>query len=404
MVNWRKNLWIIWIAQILSVAGINFASPFLPYFIQEIGITEQSELKLWAGIIASAPALTMAIMAPIWGLLSDRIGKKIMLLRAMFFGSLILIGIGLSHSITAVIVLRLLQGLLAETMTASAILVSAHTPKDKLSYALGMISASSFIGMSAGPLFGGFSADLLGYRFTFFIGACILAIGFFLVLFAVKEDRSASLSQREEGESPKENNNPGTIVSISILGAFVIIFILRFSRMLPLAFIPLHVQNILETIEGAPSITGLISFGRGAATALASITIVRLGDRYPRMGIITLLLGLSACMTFPVLFTGNLIGFSAFFILATFFLGGIEPLLQSEIISNVPNGKQGLVFGIQTTVSNLGWCIAPIVGSLITIRWGISSIFLIVVISLAVAMVFSLLVISLLKDKNYGTS
>ncbi len=383
--NWRRNLWIIWIAQILSLSGFNFGLPFLPYFIQELGVTDTSRINLWTGIMASAPALSMAVMAPIWGNLADHIGKKIMLLRAMFFGAIILACLSFAHSVTFVFILRLLQGFLTGTITAAAALVSAGTPKDKLSYALGILSSSNFIGISIGPLFGGIAAEYLGYRPSFMIGAAILAAGFFLVLFTIKENKVSEDGRNINNEA--SGNENGRLVTFSIVGALFIILILRFSRILPIPFIPLYIQDFLGTVDGAASTTGFISFARGAVTALASVTIVRLGDRYNKLKMISILVAISAIITFPVFLMQSLFGFSAFFILATFFMGGIEPLLQSEIIGNVPAKKQGLMFGIQTTVGNLGWFAAPLAGSFISNHFSINAVFFAMFVFLSLAAV-----------------
>jgi len=116
---WRRNLAFAWIAQILSLSGFGFALPFIPFFIQELGVTDAEELRLWTGVLASAPALSMAVMAPVWGLLADRMGRKLMMLRAMLFGAIILAGLSLSQTVTTVFVLRVAQGLFTGTMTAA---------------------------------------------------------------------------------------------------------------------------------------------------------------------------------------------------------------------------------------------------------------------------------------------
>ena len=132
---WRRNLHAAWLSQFLAIAGFGFVLPFVPFYIQELGVTDAEELRLWTGILAAAPALSMAIMAPIWGLLADRFGKKLMMLRAMFFGTIIMSLMATTRSVQAVLVLRICQGLFTGTITASAALVAGGTPKDKLSYA-----------------------------------------------------------------------------------------------------------------------------------------------------------------------------------------------------------------------------------------------------------------------------
>ena len=77
MEQWKRNLYTIWFTQILSLAGFSFFNPFVPYFLQDIGVTDPERLSLWVGLISSVPSLVMAAVSPLWGYLADRIGKKV---------------------------------------------------------------------------------------------------------------------------------------------------------------------------------------------------------------------------------------------------------------------------------------------------------------------------------------
>jgi len=154
------------------------------------------------------------------------------------------------------------------------------------------------------------------------------------------------------------------------------LLLLRFARALPVPFLPLYVQDLLGGLKGAASMTGVVSAARGAATALAAVTITRLGDRHPKMMIVTVLLLLASIFSVPVAYAPSLGWFTVLIVIATFFLGGIEPLLQAEISTLAPPRRRGFIFGIQTTVGNVGWFAAPLVGSAVSIRYGVNMIFL----------------------------
>ena len=144
--------------------------PFIPFYIQEVGVTDPVQVRLWVGLTSSGTAITLAIMAPIWGILGDKWGRKLMILRAMAAGALILFLMSLAKNVQTIFVLRLIQGLFAGTVTAAATLVAAGSPKEKLSYSLGFLASSTFIGFSLGPFFGGLAAEYLGYRRAFHMG------------------------------------------------------------------------------------------------------------------------------------------------------------------------------------------------------------------------------------------
>ena len=213
----RKTYTSCGAAQILSVAGFGFMLPFLPFFIQEIGISDPNELRRWVGISASIPALCMAGMAPVWGLLADRFGRKIMILRAMAAGSAILLCMSFVHSIHGILIVRVFQGLLTGTVTASATLVAVGTPKEKLSYALGFLASSTFIGFSLGPFLGGLIGEYFGYRKAFQIGAGILFVGFCVVLFSVREVRLEDTAENSAGHSEKNPLKKGFVILLMVL-------------------------------------------------------------------------------------------------------------------------------------------------------------------------------------------
>ncbi len=380
---WRRNLYGAWLSQLLAIAGFGFVLPFVPFYIQELGVTDPDELRLWTGILSASPALGMAVMAPIWGLLADRWGKKLMMLRAMFFGTIIMSLMAITQSVQAVLVLRICQGLFTGTMTAAAALVATGTPKHRLSYALGLLSSSTFIGISVGPMIGGLVAEWIGYRPSFLIGGAMVAIGFVLVLLLVREsnvDESKTDGSAADAttEPPRQRlfGSVASIISIQMLGLFVLILMLRFVRALPIPFLPLYVQELRGELAGSATATGMISAGRGAVTALSAVTIVRLGDRYPRLLLVGIMLAIAGVFSLPVYFAGSIWSFSAFFILATFFLGGVEPLVQADLSSQVSPARRGLLFGVQSSIASMGWFVAPLIGSFVSIRFGIAHVFL----------------------------
>ena len=71
---WRSTLFVMFIAQLFSIVGFAFVLPFIPFYIREIGVTDEKLVPIWAGILVAASGLTMTIFAPIWGWLSDRYG------------------------------------------------------------------------------------------------------------------------------------------------------------------------------------------------------------------------------------------------------------------------------------------------------------------------------------------
>ena len=404
MTLWKRNLAVAWVTQVFSLSGFGFVLPFLPYYVQEIAPLTDSELRFWVGVIASAPAVTMAIMAPIWGEIADRYGHKLMLLRAMAAGAVVMFLMSRARSIPAILVLRALQGVFTGTVGAAFALVAAGTPARRISSAMGFLSSSNFVGVSVGPVIGGLAAQQFGYRVSFAIGAVVLAVGFVLVtLFIVEPDREHGCADEEDASSgagqsasgscgaaertgarPPTVRVPGlswlarvkTVIGPEVRALFVLLFLLRLVRTLPIPFLPLLVQTMRGTIEGAPVIMGVLQAGAGLATAFAALTLTRLGDRFNRLGLLSILLGVGCLFALPLFAMRSLAAFAVLYITMTFFVGGAEPMVQSELAFRTPQRTRGLSFGVQTTVGNVGWAIAPLIGSFVSIRFGLAAVFL----------------------------
>ncbi|HRS83652.1 MAG TPA: MFS transporter, partial [Smithellaceae bacterium] len=125
---WRSTLVVMCVAQLLSIVGFAFVLPFIPFYIREIGVTDEKLVPVWSGILLAASSLTMTIFAPIWGFLSDRFGRKVMVERAMFAGAFITMAMGMIDNVYQLLVLRLISGAFTGTISASISLVSSVLP------------------------------------------------------------------------------------------------------------------------------------------------------------------------------------------------------------------------------------------------------------------------------------
>ena len=108
---WRQNLVIVWISQFISLMAFSLSVPFTPFYIRFLGVGDESEVKMYSAVASALGSLTFAVMAPIWGLLADRFGRKSMLLRANFGGMIVLGLMGLAPSAGFFVFMRMMQGM-----------------------------------------------------------------------------------------------------------------------------------------------------------------------------------------------------------------------------------------------------------------------------------------------------
>lgn len=111
MENWKKNLYVVWVGCFLTGTGLNLIMPFLPLYIEELGVHNPDQVSMWSGIALSSTFLVSAIMSPIWGKLADQKGRRIMLLRAALGMAIAMILMGLVSNVYQFVGLRLLMGI-----------------------------------------------------------------------------------------------------------------------------------------------------------------------------------------------------------------------------------------------------------------------------------------------------
>ncbi len=389
MEHWRKTIFFIWVAQILSISGFSFALPFIPFYIQEMGITDKDSVKLWSGILMAVATFSLALASPIWGALGDRYGRKKMLLRAMGSGVVIMIGMSYAQSVEHLVILRIAQGLFTGTMAMSMIFAAATAPQERSGSTLGFIHTANFIGFFFGPMLGGFAAQMVGYRNCFMIGACLIAIAFITVLVFVREDfKKPEPEDKLEGAGTNLQSILSDRPYLLLIG---VILLFSFARSLIRPLIPLHIQSVCglsanEALNQAGILIGML----GLMTALSGIAAGKLADRRNKPGIAYLFCMLSIPW---IILAGVASNYLLLFIgmsMYTFFAGGMDPVLQSIIADNTSQKSRGTAFGIVYSFRYIILGISPLVGSVIAVAASIRWVFML---SAMLLLVLSVLII-----------
>jgi DHA1 family multidrug resistance protein-like MFS transporter len=378
MAQWEKNLYASWIAQLLAIIGFSASVPFIPlYLIKDLGIHDQAGAELWAGVMATTSGLAMAIFAPIWGVLSDRFGRKSMVLRAMLGGFVIIGLMPLFNNVWIILVLRIAQGVLTGTVPANVALIASTTPPRRLGFALGLMQTAVFTGSSVGPLIGGFCADITDYKVTFFITAILLLIAGLIVLFFVKEDFVPQPKVHTEGPKPSlAQRMRGQFSSRTFVAMLVVLTLVQFGGSVVAPVLALFIQQLNGSIDGAATLAGLELAVTGIAAAASSVVAGNLADRFGRKQVLiisSLAVGIlyapqAAVTTFwQLLILRGLMGI---------FVGGIMPAANAIIAELIPEGRKGTAYGLVSAASSMGFAVGPITGSIIAAALDIRGIFL----------------------------
>ncbi len=371
--SWRRNLVVIWFTELVAVVGFTVIMPILPLYIPELGVQSEREIRIWSGVVFSAHAVTMGFFGPIWGALSDRYGRKVMVERAMFGGALLIGLMGLAQNVQQLALLRALQGALTGTVTAANALVATTAPRERAGYALGLLQMAIYIGASAGPLLGGLVADNLGYQAAFWVTGVLLFLAALGVLTLVREEFQPVTPLIDGQASTNGVRMPirrrmwqrlaPVLGSSSLLGLLGVRLLMRLGVRLLGPVLPLLIQDIAPAGARVASITGLISGVSAAAGAVGALGLGRLGNRVGYRGILVICAIASAACYVPQCFVSDpaaLLFLQAGTGLA---MGGIVASLSASLARLAPEGQEGIVYGVDASVVAAANAIGPMTGS-----------------------------------------
>ena len=357
---WRSTLFVMFIAQLLSIVGFAFVLPFLPFYIREIGVTDEKLVRVWAGIIGAAPSLTMTIFSPFWGWLSDRYGRKLMVERSMFAGAVIIMATGMVDNVYQLLILRLLNGALTGTISASISLVSSVLPGAKLGFGLGLMQVAVFLGMSLGPWIGGMIADVVGYRWTFIAGGALLLVGGILVLIWAKEKfiRPSAVSLKRSGSMRTLFAQPGFV---SLMAVFLLF---NFSIHIAMPILPLFIEEVGNLKTRVASTTGLLFAVTGATASVSAAAIGYLSDRMGHKRVLVVNLFITGLMWVAHALARNIGQLLVIRIFFGFAAGGNLPTMNALVAKLTPKESYGKAYGLMASMSSLGMTLGPLAGGI----------------------------------------
>ena len=373
MPAWVINLIILWFSQFCASIGFSLSMPFAPYYIQTLGVTDPGMVKIWTTVITAGAPLSMAMVSPLWGWLSDRYGRKPMVLRATWGAGIILFSAAFAPNVYVFALLRVMQGMFSGVASAVITLVACNTPVQRQGLALGSLGSAQFSGHMFGMFIGGFMADKFGYANTFLISGIILASTGVLVWLFVKEKftQPPPLSKAQRRISWREKFTalgPGTM----LLG---LILWMSITRRMDGGLLAIYIQELYGSLEGVAIWSGIINASGSLGALLSGVLASLLIDRLQPQRMMTLAAaGAAVSMVFLGLATSHRMLIPARFLLMLF-LASFDPTLQAWLSKVTLPSKKGIVFGLAQTAKSTGMTIGPCLGGLIAWAWATRLVF-----------------------------
>jgi len=375
MEQWRKNLYILWAAQLLTFIGTSFIMPFMPFYIQQLGVKDLNAAARWSGLVFGITFLFSAFFSPIWGTIGDLYGRKLMILRALFGISIVITMMGFVKNVQQLLLLRALQGILGGFGGPVMTLITTSVPEEQLGFSIGLLQTSTIAGGIVGPLFGGVLADMMGYRPLFRLTGLFAFLSAIAVAIWVKE---------EQGSRGTENNTYGLRDNISfffhskeLLAIAGTIFMMNFGIMLVQPVLPLFISSLGVKKSILSTVTGAIFGSTGLVTLFAAPLWGRRADRQGYKPTLVICVLASAICYIPHAFVKNAYQLALLRIILGFFSAGIPPSTQSIIAYNVPAERRGGVYGLSNSAALLANLLGPVTGGVLASTIGIRPSFLV---------------------------
>ncbi len=379
--KWRATLVAVCIAQATAIIGFDFTLPFVPLYLQQdLGVHGLGQIALWAGLISFGPAIPATICGPVWGRLADRIGYRVMLLRAMVCAAILLACMGAAPSPFILLALRMIQGALSGTVYSAQALVASSVPERETGRSMGLLQMSVYIGATFGPVAGGVVAQLLGYRAAF-VGAGILLGAASVVVFVFVREPA----RKTPAEQKKARPSLWSVLAIpSFAGALLLTMVVQLSNTALFPIVPLFVQELLGRSSGVATATGWVMAFSGVTAAAGSYLAGRAQRRVGLKRPIIVALIAGTALLIPQAYAHSYIAFLLVRGLGSMAFGALFGLVGVWAAIASPKEAKGTAFGLLGAASSLGFGAGPLMGGMLTAAFGIRPVFIIAAASLVV--------------------
>jgi DHA1 family multidrug resistance protein-like MFS transporter len=267
--RFRRATYGIAAGSAIASMAMNFWLPLLPLYMQELGASSKATALFWTAIANLVLGVARIVSGPIWGLISDRFGRKPMFVRTLLFASATIVLVGVAREPWQVAAAFAVQGLFSGFTPAATALMSVSVPEERMSSSLNLVTGGQYLGTTLGPALGAGLVVLFGFRGAMFSGASLPIIAAAIVLMLVPRDtvepRAPRALTADGSASKPARAAPWRALPAQFYVAIVVFFLLFAMNQVVRLLTPLALQDI----EGRDSVAGIsgVAFSLGGLAA-----------------------------------------------------------------------------------------------------------------------------------------
>ena len=359
--NRKAAIGFIFITLLIDVTGLGLIIPVVPKLIEDLlHTTNISKVALFGGLLSFSYAIMQFLFAPVLGNLSDKYGRRPVLLFSLLGFGLDYILLAFAPSIGWLFVGRIIAGITGASMTtASAYIADISTPETRAQN-FGMIGAAFGLGFIVGPMIGGLLGEM-GPRIPFLVAAGLALLNAAYGYFVLPESLDASNRRAFDWRRANPISSLKNLSRFPAVSGLIVSFFL--------IYVASHaVQSNwsyfnIEKFKWSPKMIGISLAVVGVLVSLVQGVLVRFVN--PKIGNEkSVYVGLGLYTIGLVLFGLAAQSWMMFVFLIPYCLGGISgPGLQAIISGSVPANEQGELQGSLTSIISITSIVGPLVMS-----------------------------------------
>jgi len=344
----------------LDAMGIGLILPVMPALIREVSSTSMADAALWGGILTTSYAAMQFIFGPFLGNLSDRFGRRPVLIVSLVFMGLDYFLMAIAPSLFLLFVARIISGITGATYSTAAAYLSDTSAKGERSANFGYIGGAFGIGFILGPLVGGLVAEF-GIRMPFIVAGGLALANAAFGLLVLPETLSADKRRKFEWSRTNPFSALLRIRNLPMVGSvmFVVLLYSTANHVYP------SIWNFftIEKFGWEPKMVAISLAAYGVCAAI--IQVVVLGIMIKRFGVertatLGMVISIGALMFLTVV-DSTLLIFIGMPITA---LGAVVgPALQGMMADQVDDDEQGELQGVFASVVAISAILSPLIMS-----------------------------------------
>ena len=359
--NPKKSLGILFFTIFLDLMGYGLIIPLLPDYARSLGAS-----ALLVGVVAAAYSVTQFLFGPVLGSLSDRFGRRPVLLFTIALNVVAYFLFGLAHTLPLLLASRLLAGAASGNLSVAQAYITDTTPPEGRAKALGLIGAALGLGFIFGPPIGGVVKLYLGIEWVGYVAALLAALNLLLALVRLPE--SLPVADTARAARPVRFFDGAALAAVGRSPQLLRLFGVYF--LFTLAFALLAVSGALlwkDRFGLNAAQVGYTFAGIGVVTAvvqggLLGRLVPRFGER--RLLVVGLLLMALGFVPMPFVAPGAF-GTAEVALIAVFALGYalVLPTGTALVSRSVGQAEQGQLLGQYQSTAALARIAGPVLGA-----------------------------------------